>query len=52
MLYGTLSRLTDRIDPPADNADSGDRRRGRFLKNIWHAALIAAHRLRRELSKP
>jgi hypothetical protein len=52
MLYGTLSRLTDQIYPPADSADSSDRRRRRFLMNIWHAALSAVRQLQRELPKP
>jgi hypothetical protein len=54
MLYGTLSRLTDQIYPPVENADSSDPRgrQSRFLINIWHAALSAARRLQRELPKP
>jgi hypothetical protein len=53
MLYGTLSRLTDQIDPRADVAGLHDprRRKLRSLVNIWHAVSDWLKALR-EPSKP
>jgi hypothetical protein len=51
MLYGTLSRLTDQIYPPADNADFKGPRKGRVPVHIWNAALSVVRRWLRELAK-